>query len=332
MRRRQLLAASAGLLAVPTLLRIRGARAQANGAWPGRGPVRLVATFPPGGLADVIGRLVAPPLGQAIGQGVVIDNRAGAGGTIGADHVAKSPADGYTLVISHASPHGFAAGIYPQLPYDPVADFTHLGMLVDTPSVILVKGDSPFRTLDDLRAAARDRNVTYGSSGIGSSGHLLGAVMERDANLPKLTHVPYRGSAPGLQDLMAGAIDSLIDPLTTNVGMLRDGTLRALAMSSAVRVPLFPAVPTCAELGLPRMTAGNWIGLSGPRNLPAPVAERLTAEIPRLLARPELRTRFEELASYPPPQPMLGAAYTDHIARFVADWTRVARDANIVAS
>jgi hypothetical protein len=130
----------------------------------------LVATFPPGGLADTIGRLVAPPLGAALGQSVVIDNRAGAGGTIGADLVAKSPPDGYTLVISHASPHGFAPGIYPQLPYDPVADFAHLGMLVDTPSALLVTGKSPFMALDDLLTAARRGGARYGSSGVGSSG------------------------------------------------------------------------------------------------------------------------------------------------------------------
>ncbi len=326
LRRRRLFGLPSAFLAAPAV-----ARAQ-SGPWPTRQSIRLVATFPPGGLADTIGRLVAPLLGAALGQSVVIDNRAGAGGTVGADMVAKSPPDGYTLVISHASPHGFAPGIYPQLPYDPVADFTHLGMLVDTPSALLVTAKSPFLTLGDLLDAARRNSVRYGSSGVGSSGHLLGEVLAKDAKAPRLDHVPYRGSAPGLQDLMAGAIESLIDPLTTNMGMLRDGTLRALAVTTARRMPALPGVPTFEELGLPRLTAGVWIGLSGPRGLPAPIAERITAEVPKLLARPDLRQRFDELASFPPEPPLLGAEYARHVADFAKLWTGVAREANITAS
>jgi tripartite-type tricarboxylate transporter receptor subunit TctC len=325
-RRRRLLGLSAALLAAPAVVRAQ------SGPWPTRQSIRLVATFPPGGLADTIGRLVAPALGAALGQSVVIDNRAGAGGTIGADMVAKSPPDGYSLVISHASPHGFAPGIYPQLPYDPVADFTHLGMLVDTPSALLVTARSPHRTLEDLLAAAKRGGARYGSSGVGSSGHLLGEVLAKDAGAPKLDHVPYRGSAPGLQDLMAGAIESLIDPLTTNMGMLRDGTLRALAVTTAKRMPALPEVQTFEELGLPRLTAGVWIGLSGPRGLPAPIAERITAEIPKILSRPDLRQRFDELASPPPEPPLLGAEYARYVAEFAKLWTGVAREANITAS
>jgi len=326
MQRRRFFGLSAGLFSAPVVARAQG------GAWPARGSIRLVATFPPGGLADTIGRLVAPALGAALGQSVVIDNKAGAGGTIGADLVAKSAPDGYTLVISHASPHGFAPGIYPQLPYDPVADFTHLGMLVDTPSALLVAGRSALRTLDDLLGAAKRGGVRYGSSGVGSSGHLLGEVLAKDAGAARLDHVPYRGSAPGLQDLMAGAIESLIDPLTTNMGMLKDGSLRALAVTTAKRLPALPDVPTFEELGLPRLTAGVWIGLSGPRGLPTPVAERITAEIPKVLVRPDLRQRFDELAS-PPPEPLLlGANYARYVAEFAKTWTAVAREANVTAS
>ena len=326
MTRRRLLGLSAALLAAPAVVRAQ------SGPWPTRQSIRLAATFPPGGLADTIGRLVAPALGAALGQSVVIDNRAGAGGTIGADMVAKSPPDGYSLVISHASPHGFAPGIYPQLPYDPVADFTHLGMLVDTPSALLVTARSPHRTLEDLLAAAKRGGARYGSSGVGSSGHLLGEVLAKDAGAPKLDHVPYRGSAPGLQDLVAGAIESLIDPLTTNMGMLRDGTLRALAVTTAKRMPALPNVPSFEELGYPRLTAGVWIGLSGPRGLPAPVADRITAEIPKILSRPDLRQRFDELASPPPEPPLLGAEYARYVAEFAKLWTGVAREANITAS
>jgi tripartite-type tricarboxylate transporter receptor subunit TctC len=185
---------------------------------------------------------------------------------------------------------------------------------------------------DLLKAARGGGGVRYGSSGVGSSGHLLGEVLARDAAAPKLDHVPYRGSAPGLQDLMAGAIEGLIDPLTTNMGMLRDGSLRALAVSTPRRMPALPDVPSFEELGFPRLTAGNWIGLSGPRGLPAPVAERITAEIPKILARPELRQRFDELASYPPERPLLGAEYARYVSEFARLWTGVAREANVTAS
>ncbi|MBR0666079.1 tripartite tricarboxylate transporter substrate binding protein [Roseomonas hellenica] len=325
MQRRHLLGLSAGLLAAPRV-------ATAQAAWPGRGTIRLVATFPPGGLADTISRLVAPVLGQAIGQNVVIENRAGAGGTIGADMVAKAAPDGYTLIISHASPHGIAPGIYPQLSYDPVADFTHLGMLVDTPSALLVMARSPYRDLAQFLEAGRGAGVRYGSSGVGSTTHLFGEVLARDARAPKLDHVPYRGSAPALQDLMSGAIESFFDPLTTNMAMLRDGTLRALAVTSERRLDALPDVPTFAELGLPRVTAGVWIGISGPKGLPAPIAERITAEIPKIITRPDLKTRFVDLASYPPEPPLLGDAYVRMIADYVRVWTAVAREANIVAS
>lgn len=324
MHRRTLLAAAALPLAAPAL-------AQGGAGWPQRGSIRLVATFPPGGLADTVSRLIAAPLGAAIGQTILVDNRAGAGGTIGADQVAKAAPDGYTLVISHASPHGFAPGIYPQLPYDPVADFSHLGMLADTPSALLVAGTSPFRDLAGFLAAARGKGARFASSGVGSSGHLLGEVLAKDGRAPNLDHVPYRGSAPGLQDLMAGAVESMIDPLTTNMGMLKDGSLRALAVSSPQRVAALPGVPTFEELGLKRLTSGVWIGLSGPRNLPAPIAERLTAELPKLLARPDLRGRLDELASLPGEPLLLGADYARMIASFVREWTLVAREANIVA-
>jgi tripartite-type tricarboxylate transporter receptor subunit TctC len=205
-------------------------------------------------------------------------------------------------------------------------------MVVDTPSVLLVPGRSPIRTLAQYLEIGRTQPLRWGSSGIGSSGHLLGAVLVKDGNAPRLDHVPYRGSAPGLQDMMAGVIESLIDPITTNMGMLRDGTLRALAVTSATRLAPLPDVPTFQELGLPRLTAGNWIGISGPRNLPAPIATRIMEEIPKLIARPDLLARFEELASYPPNPPMVGEAYARFIAAFAREWTEVAREANITAS
>jgi tripartite-type tricarboxylate transporter receptor subunit TctC len=247
MQRRRLIASAAGILALPVAARAQGSSAS---GWPTRGAVRLVAQFPPGGLVDTIARLMAPALAAALNQTVVVENRAGAGGVIGTDHAAKSAPDGYTLLASHASVHVFAAATMPSLPFDPVADFTHMAMLVEAPNILLVRAGSPFQTLEQYLAAARSpRPVRFGSSGIGSAPHLLGVMLGAEARALQLDHVPYRGSAPAMQDLLANQIESMIDPITTNVQQLKDGSLRALAVSSPQRLPAFPDVPTFAELG-----------------------------------------------------------------------------------
>ncbi|WP_424812705.1 Bug family tripartite tricarboxylate transporter substrate binding protein [Roseococcus sp. YIM B11640] len=320
------MSAAAGLLGTPAIVRAQSA------AWPTRGSVRLVAQFPPGGLVDTIARLMAPSLSQALGQTVLVENRAGAGGVIGTDYVAKAPADGYTLLVSHASVHVFSTATLPSLPFDPVGDFTHMGLLVEAPNVLLVKADSPYRTLQQYVTAAKSRPVRYGSSGIGSAPHLLGAMLTGEADAPNLDHVPYRGSAPALQDLMAGQIESMIDPVTTNVAMLKDGTLRCLGISTAQRLPALPDIPTFAELGYPRLTSAQWLGLSGPKNLPQPIVDRLSALIPQILARPELAVRFEDLQTKPPAQPVMGTAFTDRIKAEISEWTAVARRYNITAA
>ena len=324
MQRRSFLAASAALMATPALAQ--------SGAWPTRGSVRLIAQFPPGGLVDTVSRLMAPSLGQILGQTVLVENRAGAGGVIGTDFVAKAPADGYTLLVSHASVHVFGAATLPTLPFDPVSDFTHIAHLVEAPNVLLVRGASPYRTLAQYLTAAKTVPVRFGSSGIGSAPHMLGAMLAGEASAPNLDHVPYRGSAPALQDLMANQIESFIDPITTNVAMLKDGTLRALAVSSPQRLPAFPDVPTFAELGYPGLTSAQWLGLSAPKGLPTPITERLAAAVPEILARPELRSRFEDLQTLPRNPPPMGADFVRLIEAERRDWTAVARRFNIVAA
>ncbi|WP_170979238.1 tripartite tricarboxylate transporter substrate binding protein [Roseomonas sp. HF4] len=327
MHRRSLLGlAATGLLGAPAV-----ASAQ-SGAWPTRGSIRLVAQFPPGGLVDTISRLIAPVMSQALGQTVVVENRAGAGGVIGTDFVAKQPADGYTLLMSHASVHVFSTATMPRLPFHPVTDFTHVGLLVEASNVLLVKADSPFRTLEQYIAAARTRPVRFGSSGIGSAPHLLGAMLSAEANAPNLDHVPYRGSAPAMQDLMANTIESMIDPITTNVRMLQDGTLRALAVSSPQRLPALPNIPTFAELGYAKLTSAQWLGLSAPKGLPQPIVDRLTTLIPSLLTRPELVTRFEELQTLPRNPTLFAGDFVKMMEQQIGEWTAVARQFNIVVT
>jgi tripartite-type tricarboxylate transporter receptor subunit TctC len=323
MQRRSLLTAATALLATPAL---------AQTAWPSRGSIRLIAQFPPGGLVDTVSRLMAPFMSQMLNQTVLVENRAGAGGVIGTDFVAKAPADGYTLLVSHASVHVFAAATLPTMPFDPVSDFTHIAHLVEAPNILLVRGASPFRTLAQYLAAAKTVPVRFGSSGIGSAPHMLGAMLAGEAAASMLDHVPYRGSAPALQDLLGNQIESFIDPITTNVAMLRDGTLRALAVSTPQRLPAFPDLPTFAELGFPRLTSAQWLGLSAPKGLPAPIAERLGAIIPEILARPELRARFEDLQTLPRNPPPMGADFVRLIEEERRDWTAVARRFNIAAA
>jgi tripartite-type tricarboxylate transporter receptor subunit TctC len=324
LNRRHLLGLAAAGLAAPSVVR-------AQGAWPNR-PIRLIAQFPPGGLVDTVSRLMAPQLAAALGQSVVVENRPGAGGIIGTDMVAKAPADGYTLLVSHASVHVFSTATRPTLPFDPVGDFTHMVQLVEAPNIILVRANSPFQTLDQYVTAARTRPVRFGSSGIGSAPHLLGAMLSAEARAPNLDHIPYAGSAPAMQDLLANNIESMIDPITTNVQQMRDGSLRALAVSSPQRLPAFPNVPTFAELGYPKLTSAQWLGLSAPKGLPAPIVERLTALAPTILARPELMARFTDIQTLPRNPPPTGDAFVSIIRQEIAEWTAVARQFNITVS
>ncbi len=316
------------LLCSPALLT---APALAQAPWPNRQPIRLVAGFPAGGLADAIGRLFAAPLGESLGTSVVVENRTGASGTLGADAVAKSAPDGLTLAVSHAIPFGFAPGVLPTMPYDPVADFTHLAMLAEAPTITVVLARSPYRSMAEMLTAARTRRVAFGSSGVGSAEHIMGAVVGRAAGATQLDHIPYRGSAPAMQDLLAGVIDTMNAPITTLVGQLQDGTLRMLATSGETRVAAFPDVPTLAELGYPQATHTQWIGLSGPRGLPAAVSERLIAAVPPIAAQPGIQARLAEFASAPRNPAPLGADFSRFVAGFRDHWVAMARAEGIVA-
>jgi tripartite-type tricarboxylate transporter receptor subunit TctC len=311
------------LLSVPSWV---GAQ---SSAWPSRGPVRLIAQFPPGGLVDTVSRLMAPHLSQALGQTVVVENKAGAGGLIGTEYVSRQPADGYSLLVSHASVHIYAAATRNVMPFDPVADFSHLAMLVEAPMVILVRAQSPYQTLGQYIAAAKTKPVRYGTSGIGSANHLYGELLKIEGSAPQHDHVPYQGSAPAMQDLLSGQIDSLFDPITTNVAQLKAGSLRALAVSTPQRLAALPQIPTFAELGFPSMTGSQWLGLSAPKNLPAPIAQRLTALVPDILAKPDIMSRLEELQTLPRKSAVVGDDFVKLIQGQIDTWTKVAKRAKV---
>ena len=322
-RREILIAGAASMLAAPPWVSAQ------SSAWPGRGPVRLVAQFPPGGLVDTVSRMMAPHLSQALGQTVLVENRAGAGGLIGTDYVSKQPADGYTLLVSHASVHVYATATRRTMPFDAVSDFAHIGMLVEAPMVLLVRGHSPFQSLEQYVSAAKTKPVRYGSSGIGSANHLFGEMLKIEGKAPQHDHIPYQGSAPAMQDLLGGQIDSLFDPITTNVAQLKAGSLRALAVSTPARLPALANIPTFAELGFPRLTGSQWLGLSAPKGLPAPIVQRLSALIPEILAKPDVASRLEELQTLPRKNLVMGNDFVQLISSQIETWRGVARLANV---
>jgi tripartite-type tricarboxylate transporter receptor subunit TctC len=202
-------------------------------------------------------------------------------------------------------------------------------MLVEAPMVLLVRAQSPFKSLAEYVSTAKTKAVRYGTSGVGSANHLFGEMLKLEGQAPEHDHVPYQGSAPAMQDLLGGQIDGLFDPVTTNVAQLKAGSLRALAVSTPARLPALPSIPTFAEQGYPSMTGSQWLGLSAPKGLPAPIAQRLTALIPGLLAKPDVMVRLEELQTLPRKTPVLGDEFVKLIRSQIDTWTQVARRAKV---
>ena len=322
MKRRDLLVSGTAALAAPWI------HAQ-SGAWPTRGPIRLVCQYPPGGLVDTVARLMAPHLSSALSQTVIVENRAGAGGLVGTEYASRQPADGYSLLVSHASVHIYATATRKTMPFDPVNDFTHMGMLVEAPMLLLVRANSPYQTLAQYVAAAKTKPVRYGSSGIGSANHLFGELLKIDGNAPEHDHVPYQGSAPAMQDLLGGQIDGVFDPVTTNVNQLKAGSLRALGISTPTRLAALPNIPTFAEQGLPSLAGSQWLGLSASKGLPTPIAQRITALIPEILAKADVMQRLEDVQTLPRKTPVVGDDFVKLIQSQISTWTAVAKRAKV---
>ena len=285
MHRRQLMLAAA-LAAAGT-----GARAQAG--WPTR-PLRLIVPFPPGGGTDFLSRTVASKLAEGTGWTVVPDNRAGAGGTIGIGEAARAENSGHTLVMGQLDNLVVAPQFYRALPYDTLRDLQPVAHVADSPIILLVAASSPFRTLADVAAAARQTPdaVTFASAGAGTVSHLVGEFFGVAAGV-KLRHIPYRGSAPALADLLGGQVALLSSSIPSASAQLKAGKLRALGVSSARRSPAVPEVPTIAEQGFPDFDVATWYGVFAPIGVPAPVVQRVNAEINRLLQLPEVAAAIQ---------------------------------------
>jgi tripartite-type tricarboxylate transporter receptor subunit TctC len=258
-------------------------------------PIRLVVPWAPGGATDQIGRILAQGLTQAMGVPVVVENKAGAGGNIGTQAVAKEKPDGYTLLLATSSTNAAGPYLYAKQGFDPAKDFTAVVLLCAIPNVMVVPARSPWNTLKDIVDSSRAApgKYTYGSAGIGGSQHLAGAQFKTASGID-IRHVPYKGSGPAAQDLIAGHIDMMID--TGSLGSIKGGLLKPIAVASAKRLPVLPNVPTFREAGV-SMEASAWYGIMLPAHAPAEVVARLNKELNQLLKAPEVRKKLEDMGA-----------------------------------
>ena len=291
-------------------------------------PIRMVVAFAPGGSTDVLARIVGQKLSESLGTPVIIDNRAGANGTIGSDVVAKSPADGYTIMMGEVGSLAMAPGLYPKLPYDPSRDFTAITLVARTPLLATVRSDSPLKSLADLITKARNKpgSLTYPSSGAGGPNHLAGELFDIQAKV-KTTHVPYKGGGPAALSIASGETDfGLMSAVTINA-LLQGGKLKTLAVASDQRLASMPTVPTMSEAGLPGFEAETWFMLVAPAGMPRPIADKLSAEIAKILPVPSTKERLEQMGAIPVGNsPDAAAAF---LRAELAKWTKVSKTAGI---
>lgn len=299
--------------------------ASALAVWPVRLPaqsypsraIRLVVPFAPGGATDVVARLLALRLTDALKQSVVVENRPGAGSITGTDAVAKAPPDGYTLVMGANSSIAPGPLMRSSMPYDPLKDFTHIAIVGSFPNGFVVRSDHPARSLAEFIALARTRPgaLNYATAGIGSSGFLSGELLKQRAGID-LVHVPYKGTGPATADLLGGQLDATFDGLVTATPHIRSGRLRLLAVTSAERAKTFPDTPTMNEI-VPGVVGAAWFGVSGPARLPAEVAERLQTEIVKTVALADVQGRLAELGMTP-----IGGGMRDYATHIQTEITR----------
>ena len=308
-----------GLLAAALFAVAAFAHAQ---AFPNK-TVRIVVPQTPAAASDTLARVVATKLGAHWNQPVVVENRAGAGGNIGMDAVAKAPADGYTLLMSYVGTHAINGALYSNLPFDPEKDFAAVATLATLPFVAVVNPNLPVKTMGELAELAKKQSVSYGSAGNGSVNHLLGEMFNAAAGV-KMLHIPYRGAAPAMTDLVGGQIQVVFTSMPSVAGFIRNGSLRAVAVTSAKRAAAFGDIPTIAESGYPGFDVNPWFGLFAPAGTPAAVISKLNADINEVLRAPDVVEKFTAAGAEPylttPAQ--FGAVLKDDIAK----WSKVVRD------
>lgn len=288
-------------------------------------PVRFVVPFAAGGPTDILARLIAQKLGEALGVSVVVDIRAGAGGTIGTELVAKSPPDGYTLLMGATSTHSIGPSLYARIGYDPIKDFAPVTLVANTPSLLAVHPALPVRSVKDLIALAKSRpgQLSYASAGNGSNNHLAGVLFSKMAGV-NMVHIPYKGSGQALVDVIAGQVPLMFNNTASIMPFVRSGKLRAIALASAARSPLLPELPTIAETGLPGFEVRSWHGVFAPAGAPREITARLNAEIVKILRLPDVKERLNaqgvELAGSSPEE------FAAFVRKELAKWARLVKE------
>ena len=310
------------LVCAAIILSASGAQAQ---EWPAR-PVRIVVPYPAGGAVDIVTRVLADKLATQWGQPVVVENKAGAGGLIGADSVSKAAPDGYTLVMGTVSSHAIAPAVYRKMPYDPVADFGAISLVALTPYIITVNLGVPASSLRELMAHARANpdKLNFGSSGTGTTPHLAGELFNTMAGT-RMAHVPYKGSAPMVADLLGGQVQVAFD--NTVIPHIKAGKLRGLAVTGPARLAAVPDIPTAAEAGLPGYEAVGWMGLFAARGTPAALRSRLAADTAKAAGTPDFMAKMEGLGFQA--RTNMPAEFDAYLKAETVKWAKVVKDAGV---
>jgi tripartite-type tricarboxylate transporter receptor subunit TctC len=287
-------------------------------------PLRIVVTFTTGGAPDIIARLLGERFTAAWGQPVIIDNKPGSGGNIGADFVAKAAPDGYTLVLGTVGTHSINGALYAKMPYDMVRDFTPVSLLATTPNLLVVNNDVPAKTLQELiTLGKRDGKMSFASPGSGTSVHVSGELFKRLTGIDML-HIPYKGRASAIPDLLGGRVTMMFDNMPSSLPLVREGKLRALGVTSLARSPAAPDIPTIAEQGLPGFDAVSWFAMFAPSSTPKPVVEKIQIEIQRILKLPEIAKKLTDIGLEP-----VGSS-ADELAAYqraeILKWAKVVKD------
>lgn len=293
-------------------------------------PVRMIVPFPPGGATDLLARVVGQKLGEALGQQVVIDNRPGAGGTIGSRLMLDAQPDGYTLLISSVSTHAIGPHLYATPPYDPMKDFTAIGEISFTQTVLMASNALQVNTLKEFIALAKSRpgKLNYGSSGVGTQFHLSGELLKQLAGID-MVHIPYKGTALVYPDVFSGQISVMFDTLSVAIPFIKSGRIKALGITGAKRAPALPEVPTIAEAGLAGFSADLWLGMWGPARLPRDITEKLSADLAKLLTLPDVKERLASQGMQPVGN--TPAQFAEFVRKENAQWSKVVKAAGVRA-